>query len=125
MVAAGRLPCASTAGPPPCGRAPAHCPSPLRSHLIGYDTVGVGRGADSFHPGHLIGYFTGGVDRGAGLSAPGHVIGYVTVDGPGFGNRSVPGEPVPAVPEFAKTTTTATIPNAIAVCRLVPADARQ
>ncbi|WP_329112207.1 hypothetical protein [Streptomyces sp. NBC_01353] len=73
----------------------------------------------------MIGYFTGGVDRGAGLSASGHLIGYVTVDGPGFGNRSVPGEPVAAVPEFAKMTTTATIPKAIAVCRRAPAGNRE
>lgn len=106
----------------------AHRPSPFRSHLIGYDTVGTGSGLVCFHPGQRIGYDTAGAGagRGVGLSHPGHLTGYVTRDeGRGAGNRSAPAAPPVDVPEPPKTNTTATIPMARAVCLLVPAGALQ
>ncbi|WP_017238384.1 hypothetical protein [Streptomyces sp. SS] len=85
--------------------------------MIGYDTVGTGRGAVSFHPGRRIGYDTAGAGRGAGFSQPGHWIGYVTAfDDRGAGNRSVPVPLSVDVPEPPKMNTAATIPIASTVC---------
>ncbi|MFE7512876.1 hypothetical protein ACFU8I_16910 [Streptomyces sp. NPDC057540] len=89
--------------------------------MIGYDTVGTGRGTVCFHPGRRIGYDTAGTGagawRGAVFSQPGHLIGYVTADEDrGAGDRSAPAPPSVAVPEPPKRNTAATIPIASAVC---------
>ncbi|MGW0117878.1 hypothetical protein [Streptomyces sp. NPDC003327] len=89
--------------------------------MIGYDTVGTGRGAGCSQPGQRTGYDTvgtgAGAKEGAGSSQPGHVTGYVTADEDrGAGDRPGP-VPLPAgVPEPPKTNTAATIPTASTVC---------